>query len=90
MKFSKRTLLVALSLVMALSATAFGTIAFLTDSKSVTNTFTYGDVSITLDESKVNENGEQLYPIEGEDDLFVSIDENGAITVTKGDESAVV
>ena len=57
MKFSKRTLLVALSLVMALSATAFGTIAFLTDSKSVTNTFTYGDVSITLDESKVNENG---------------------------------
>lgn len=90
MKFSKRTLLVALSLVMALSATAFGTIAFLTDSKSVTNTFTYGDVSITLDESKVNENGEQLYPIEGEDDLFVSIDENGAITVTKGEESAVV
>lgn len=90
MKFSKRTLLVALSLVMALSATAFGTIAYLTDSKSVTNTFTYGDVSITLDESLVNENGEQLFPIEGEEDLYVSMDENGVITVTKGDESAVV
>lgn len=90
MKITKRTILIALSLVMAISATAFGTIAYLTDRQSVTNTFTYGDVNITLDESKVDENGNPMFPVEGEDDLYVSMDEDGTITVTKGDESADV
>lgn len=48
----KLTLVVSLLLVMALSIG--GTIAWLTDTETVTNTFTVGNIDITLEESTVD------------------------------------
>lgn len=45
-------------LALALTAVAvFGTLAYLTDSDSTRNTFTVGNVDISLDETDVDENG---------------------------------
>lgn len=55
--------IVALALVFCLSLAigVGGTLAWLTDTtETVTNTFTVGSVSATLDEAKVNEYGEML------------------------------
>lgn len=49
---------IALALVAALGVGA--TLAWLTDEESVTNTFTVGNISITLDEADVNEYGQKL------------------------------
>lgn len=58
MKLSKKSLLLALSLMLALSMTAMGTIAYLTDTQKVENTFTSGKVDITVDETIVDEDGQ--------------------------------
>ena len=52
--------LVSLCLVLALAITAAigGTMAYFTDEEDVKNTFTVGNVDITLDEAVVNEYGE--------------------------------
>jgi len=63
MKFSKRTLIVAVSLVLAAAVSVLGTLAFLTSSPApITNTFTVGNVNITIDETQVDENGDPIYP----------------------------
>lgn len=54
----KLTLLVAFVLVFALGVA--GTFAYLTSEKTVTNTFTVGNVAITLLETAVNENGDAI------------------------------
>ena len=53
----KKTLTVLLALVLVIAMSVAGTMAYLTDDASVTNTFTVGNVTITLDEAKVNEYG---------------------------------
>lgn len=53
----KKTLALLLALVLVFGAAVGGTIAYLTDNDTVTNTFTVGKVEITLDEAKVNEYG---------------------------------
>ncbi len=55
--------IVTLSLVVALAATAIigGTMAYFTDTKTASNTFTVGNVAIKLDEADVDEYGELLY-----------------------------
>ena len=61
--FSKKIvkiLSLALSAVLLVGATIAGTVAYLTSTKTVTNTFTYGNVSITMDEVKVDEYGKAL------------------------------
>ena len=55
------TLCCALLLV---AAGVFGTLAYLTGTDTVNNTFTVGNVKITLDEAKVNTDGT---PVEGAD-----------------------
>ena len=50
--------LAALALVAAISIG--GTIAYLTSTKTVTNTFTVGDVKITMDEALVNADGKPV------------------------------
>lgn len=93
MKLSKRSLIVVLSLVMAMSLSVFSTVAYLTSSAQATNTFTVGDVEIDLDETDVDENGNPKYPVDtdgdGEPDVEISIDEDGVITVdpTPDDDS---
>ncbi len=57
MKTRNKALLLALCAVLLVAASVMGTLAYLTDKESVTNTFTVGTVAITLDESVVNEYG---------------------------------
>jgi len=54
MKTKNKTLLLALCAVLLVTASVFGTMAYLTDSKTVTNTFTVGSVAITMDETDVD------------------------------------
>ena len=85
MKIGKRSLILAVALMLALSTSVFSTIAYLTSSAKATNTFTVGDVEIDLDETDVDEDGNPKYPVDtngdGKPDVEISIDENGTITV---------
>ena len=58
MKTKSKALLLALCAVLLVAASVLGTMAYLTSQAEVTNTFTVGSVSITLDEAPVDENGE--------------------------------
>lgn len=57
MKKTKKVLILGLCAVLLVAASVLGTMAYLTDTKSVTNTFTVGNVAITLDEANVNPDG---------------------------------
>ena len=61
MKKAKRVLLLALCAVLLVGATIAGTVAYLTSQTEVVkNTFTAGNVTITLDEAKVTEYGVEV------------------------------
>lgn len=62
MKTKSKALLLSLCAVLLVVASVMGTMAYLTSSDTVTNTFTVGKVQITLDEAAVNLDGT---PIEG-------------------------
>ncbi len=62
MKKTKKVLILGLCAVLLVAASVLGTMAYLTDTKSVTNTFTVGNVAITLDEAKVDMNGVAVAP----------------------------
>lgn len=64
MKTKNKALLLALCAVSLVTASVLGTMAYLTDNKMVTNTFTVGSVAITMDEAKVNTDGT---PVENAD-----------------------
>lgn len=55
MKSKRKALTLAVCAVLLVVTTALGTLAYLTDSESVTNTFTVGQVAITLDEKDVDD-----------------------------------
>ena len=55
-----KKVLLALCAVLLVAATVFGTLAYLTSTDEVINTFTVGKVEITLDEAPVNENGQKI------------------------------
>ena len=57
MKKAKKTLILVLCAVLLVAASVAGTLAYLTSSATVTNTFTVGQVVITLDETDVDEYG---------------------------------
>lgn len=57
MRTKTKALALALCAVLLVVTTVFVTMAFLTDTKSVTNTFTVGKVAITLDEADVKPDG---------------------------------
>jgi len=56
----KKTLLALLCSVLLVSSAALGSIAFLTDSATITNHFTVGNVSMKLDETKVDVTGQPV------------------------------
>ena len=60
MKTKTKALLLALCAILLVVASVFGTMAFLTDTQTVENTFTVGQVHIKLDEAKVNAEGKPL------------------------------
>lgn len=55
MKTRTKALLLSLSAVLLVAVSVLGTVAYLTSTQTVTNTFTVGDVKITLDEANVDE-----------------------------------
>lgn len=56
----KKKLMTVLALVLVIAMSVAGTYAYLTSQAKVNNTFTVGNVSITMDEAKVNEYGQKL------------------------------
>ena len=55
MKTKRKALLLTLCAVLLVAASVFGTIAYLTDSEAVTNTFTVGKIFMSLDELDVDD-----------------------------------
>ena len=66
-----RNLLVGICILSILVIGSFGTLAYLTDTAGVTNTFTVGKVDITLDEAVVDRDGNPL----DENNNITSIDQ---------------
>lgn len=64
-KTKTKALLMSLCAVLLVAASVLGTMAYLTDSKDVKNTFTVGKVAIKLDEAKVDEKGTQVVDKDG-------------------------
>ena len=64
MKTKSKALLLTLCAVLLVAASVLGTMAYLTSTDEVKNTFTVGKVKITLDEAKVTEDGK---PVVGAD-----------------------
>lgn len=62
MKTKSKALLMTLCAVLLVAASVLGTMAYLTSTDKVTNTFTIGTIGITLDEAKVNTDGS---PVQG-------------------------
>lgn len=61
MKNTKKIVALVLAIVLICAAAVVGTIAYLNSTTdTATNTFTIGDVKITLDEAKVDEYGEAV------------------------------
>lgn len=57
MKTRNKTLLITICAVLLVAVSIFGTLAYLTDSEGVTNTFSVGSVGLKLDETDVNTDG---------------------------------
>lgn len=57
MKTRSKALLLTLCAVLLVAASVLGTMAYLTSSDAVTNTFTVGSVAIKLDEAQANPDG---------------------------------
>lgn len=64
MKARNKILLLALCMAALIAVSVLGTMAYLTSTDKVTNTFTVGKVDITLDEAKVNDAGVAVTPAE--------------------------
>ena len=62
MKTKSKALLLTLCAVLLVAASVLGTMAYLTSTDTVENTFTVGKVAITLDEAKVDVNGVAVTP----------------------------
>ena len=96
MKTRSKALLLTLCAVLLVAASVLGTMAYLTSTDSVENTFTVGSVAITLDEAKVDENGT---PVANADRVKSNeykllpghtYTKDPTVTVEKGSESAYV
>lgn len=64
MKKKTKALMLVLCAVLLVTASVLGTMAYLTSTDKVVNTFTVGKVAITLDEAKVDPDGTAATPAE--------------------------
>ena len=96
MKNVKKALLICVCVVALVCVTVMGTLAWLTDNDSVENTFTVGQVDITVDETKVDANGT---PVDGADRVKenqyhilpgMEYTKDPTMTVIKGSEDSYV
>lgn len=96
MKTKSKALLLTLCAVLLVAASVMGTMAYLTSTDKVENTFTVGNVKITLDEAKVNTDGTPAAPAErvkaNEYKLLPghTYTKDPTVTVIKGSESSYV
>lgn len=84
----KKTIAIVALVVLVAVASVLGTLAYLTDTKKVDNTFTMGDVHIKLDETNVNDpegdrvtkNDYAVYPgaVVTKDPIVHNVGKNGA------------
>ena len=58
----KKSIALVMMAVLLVAASVMGTLAYLTSTDAVENTFTVGKVAITLDEAKVTEYGQAVTP----------------------------
>ena len=78
---SSRTFIAMLALVLVIGCAVGGTVAWLVSSTDpVVNTFTYGDINITLEETKPDNKQAKIIP-------GVNIDKNPKVTVKKDSEA---
>ncbi len=94
MKKSKILLLI-LCAVLLVCVSVLGTVAFLTDSEDVVNTFTVGHVDLRLDEAVVDENGKPTGGRTEEGNQYHLIPgktytKDPTVTVAKGSEESYV
>lgn len=96
MKTKSKALLLTLCAVLLIAASVLGTMAYLTSSAEVKNTFTVGKVEIKLDEAKVNADG---IPEEGADRVTANsyklmpsrtYTKDPTVTVLNGSEASYV
>jgi predicted ribosomally synthesized peptide with SipW-like signal peptide len=62
MKTRSKILATVLATALLVTGTVFGTMAYLTDKDTVTNTMTVGDIDISLDEAKTDTDGKPVTP----------------------------
>lgn len=68
-RYGKKALILVSALTMAMTATVGGTVAWLVaKTDKVTNTFTYGDIDITLEETDTNSDEYGDESVQGDDD----------------------
>lgn len=96
MKAKNKALLLCLAAVFLVTVTVIGTVAWLTSSDEVVNTFTVGAVGIVLDEADVDEYGETIANadrVAGNHYRLLpgkSYTKDPTVTVTKGSEESYV
>lgn len=89
-----KALLIVACAILLVMTTVFATLAFFTDEKTVTNTFTIGNIAITLDEGTVKDDGTFDADTRSADGLqYVLVpgstyDKDPLVTVTEGSLSA--
>ena len=96
MKTRSKALLLTLCAVLLVAASVLGTMAYLTSTDSVENTFTVGKVKINLDEAKVDADGKAVTPAErvkGNEYKLMpghTYTKDPTVTVEEGSESSYV
>lgn len=96
MKTTRKVVLTLVCAILLVAATIMGTMAYLTSTDEVVNTFTVGKVAIKLDEAKANTDGT---PVQGTDRVKANTykllpghtyAKDPMVTVLKGSESSYV
>ena len=96
MKTQAKVLIAALCAVLLVVGSVMGTLAYLTDRQAVVNTFTVGNVDITVDEAPVTPDGEVIPGedrVEGNDYHLIpgqTYTKDPTMTVKKGSEESYV
>lgn len=95
MKTAKKAMLMTLCAIILVVATVFGTMAYLTSTDKVTNTFTVGNVAIKLDEAPVDGNGKATTGDRVKANSYKLLpghtyDKDPTVTLLKGSETSYV
>ena len=90
MKMAKKILALLLCAVLLIGASVAGTLAYLTDTKAVTNTFTVGKVEIKLEEAGATERDDKTVGLDLHLVPNVPVNKKPVVTVLKDSEDCYV